>query len=297
MTFDDNIFDREQGLSAECYVFTFRNGTSLYFTSYERDLLDSETPDGIAYTHIPIKRTENEDDDALSANRMTITAQQLNSFANALISGGQISVSINKVFLADKTYQNVFSGLILSIEKSIGEATAQCTSKMYYLEKELPRVFFQAPCNNTLFDSKCALINTDFQYTVSVTVSQSGYLLTINTSDYNGVVADYPTKHTALFPDGTGALKGLWTLGQVKNIATGEIRLITRHSAKTLNIQRPFTGIFTGTLSVLLTPGCDKTGLYCASVFGDPATGANILNFTGMPYMPATDATVIAAGS
>jgi hypothetical protein len=297
VTFDDNIFDREQGLSAECYVFIFSNGTSLYFTSYERDLLDSETPDGIAYTHIPIKRTENEDDDALSANRMTLTAQQLNSFANALISGGQISVSINKVFLADKTYQNIFSGLILSIEKSIGEATAQCASKMYYLEKELPRVFFQAPCNNTLFDSKCSLVQANFQYTVSVTVSQNGYLLTVNTSDYNGVVSDYPTKHTALFPDGTGMLKGLWTLGQVKNVATGEIRFITRHSAKTLNLHYPFTGITSGTISVLLTPGCDKTGLYCASVFGDPATGANILNFTGMPYMPATDSTVIAAGS
>lgn len=298
--FEDNIFSREQTTSAECYVFSFSNGSSLYFTSFERDLLTSETHDGQAYTHIPIQRGEFEVDDSLSSNRIQITAPQLNTFANSLILGGQINVSITKVFLADKTYQSIFNGLILSIEKNVGEAIAQCASKMYYLEKDLPRVFFQAPCNNTLFDSKCTMIQTNYSYVISAVVSQNGYLLTIDDDDYNNIQSDFPYRHYFYFPDGSGALKGLFTLGQANY--NNEIRLITSHSLKKLYLHYPFTGITSGTISITITAGCDKTGLYCSGVFGatipDPKIdNGNILNFTGMPYMPCSDPTVLAVGS
>ena len=297
MTFDDNITTREQGTSAELYVFSFSNGTILYFTSFERDLLTTETPDGHAYTHIPIQRGEFELDTELASNKITITAPVLNTFASNLIIGGQINVSITKMFIADKTHNSIFNGLILSIEKNIGEAIAQCCSKMYYLEKELPRVFFQSACNNTLFDSKCSMVKSDYLYTVHVTVSQNGYKLTIDNTEYNNITSDFPFRHTAAFPAGysNDDVKGLWTLGQV--VYGGEIRYITYHREKVLQLHYPFIGVTTGTIEVDLYPGCDKTGLFCSTVFGSSFPGGNILNFTGFPYMPATDPTVMAVGT
>jgi hypothetical protein len=287
MSFDDNIFSREQGTSAELYIFTFSNGTTLYFTSFERDLLTTETWDGHAYVHLPIRRSEFENDDALASNKMQITAPVLNTFASSLISGGQINVTITKMFLSDKTYQSIFNGLILSIEKNIGEAIATCASKMYFLEKELPRVFFQAPCNNTLFDSKCALLKTNWKYdSINVTISNNGYTATISDSDATAIGSDFYVKHGFSLPIGTGNVKAFWTLGQITY--AGEIRYITNQNNKVLQIHYPFTGIKTGVISVNLLPGCDKTGFYCLNIFN------NIVNFTGMPYMPANDPTVIA---
>ena len=311
MTFDDNITTREQGTSAELYVFSFSNGTILYFMSFERDLLTTETPDGHAYTHIPIQRGEFELDTELASNKITITAPVLNTFANDLVLNGQINVSIVKVFLADKTHQSIFNGLILSIEKNIGEAIAQCCSRMYYLEKELPRVFFQAPCNNTLFDSKCVgdgstgMVKANFQFTFSVTVSNNGYTLTISHSDYESFITAYIEIGGVIPPDGTGILKGLFTLGQAAY--AGEIRYITNYQKQTisgldvgvLQLHYPFTGVKTGTITgVVLTVGCDKTGAFCAAVLGTgPFPPGNIVNFTGFPYMPATDPTVMAVGT
>jgi hypothetical protein len=297
MSFNDNIFSREQGTSAELYIFSFSNGTSLYFTSFERDLLTTETWDGNAYTHIPIQRGEYENDDALSASKIQITSPTLNTFVNSLISGGQIMVTITKLFLSDKTYQSIFNGLILSIEKNIGEAIAQCASKMYYLEKELPRVFFQAPCNNTLFDSKCGLFSDDYKYTISVVISENGYKLTMTTGDYNDLESAFYSDHLVTPPAGGfgSKVKGMWTLGRAKY--QGEIRYITKSNTGIFYLHYPFIGITSGTISIDIFPGCDKTAAYCSAFFGSaPYPPGNIINFTGFPYMPAMDPTIMAVG-
>ena len=286
MSFNDNIFSREQGTSAELYIFSFSNGTSLYFTSFERDLLTTETWDGNAYTHIPIQRSEYENDDSLASNRLTINAPALNSFASTLISGGQIDVSITKVFLSDKTYQSIFNGLILSIEKNVGEAIATCASKMYYLEKELPRVFFQDACNNTLFDSKCTLSKSAFTVSCTGVISNNSMglpvIFTMNTL--------ITTVNSITIPQGNvSGKKGFWQLGQC--VFGGEVRYITFHLNTVLSLHYPFSRNPSGAMTVQLIPGCDKSGAYCVSPF------SNIANFTGFPYMPASDPTMIAVGS
>jgi Uncharacterized conserved protein (DUF2163)/Phage conserved hypothetical protein BR0599 len=301
--FEDNVFAREQSTSAELYKFTFSNGSALYFTSFERDLLTTETHDGHAYTHIPIQRGEFENDDALASNKMQLTAPVLNTFANSLISGGQIFISITKLFLVDKTYQMIFNGLVLSIEKNIGEAIAQCASKLYFLEKELPRVFFQSACNNTLFDTKCTMLKANYQFdNINAVVSNNGYTVTIGNTDWVSIRSAFVLSHGIDIPDGTGTLNGLWTLGQVTWKAadggTGEIRFVTNHTARVLQLHYPFTGKTSGAIVISLLPGCDKTGLYCSSVFGGPDyPPGNIVNFTGFPYMPAADPTIMAVGT
>ena len=289
MSFADNIFAREQTPSAELYVFTFSNGSSLYYTSFERDLAASETWDGNPYTHIPIKRGEKEDDDALSSNKISIAAPQINTFANNVIQSGQIAVTINKMYLSDKTYQNIFTGLVLSIEKNIGEATAQCESKMYYLSKNLPRVFFQSACNNTLFDNFCTLSKAAFTVSCAGTLSNNALgkptIFTMNSliTTVNGIT----------IPNGdTVGVKGFWQLGQA--LYNGEYRFITCHNPTgdsagrtVLYLHYPFSGSVAGAVTLTLIPGCDKSAPYCVFPFN------NITNFIGFPYFPASDPTVM----
>jgi hypothetical protein len=321
--FNDNVFTREQTASADCYIFSFSNGSSLHYTSFDRDLLTSETPDGIAYTHIPIQRSEFENDDSLSSNRLQITAPQLNTFSNNLIQSGQISVVINKIFLVDKTYQNIFTGLILGIQKNVGVATAICASKMYYLEKKVPRVFFQGACNNTLFDSMCTLTKATY------TVSCAGVLRndTYGKPTIFQMTSLVVTVNGITIPQGdNNAIKGFWQLGQA--IYNGEYRFITAHNPsgdlaavtgtdldawgiyytttrtggesdfdyrarltaiakKTLLLHYPFSGSIPSTITLTLVPGCDKSAGYCVSPYN------NIANFIGFPYFPASDPTVL----
>ena len=284
----DNVFTREQMPSAELYVFSFSNGNNLYYTSYERDLATTETWDGNAYVHIPIKRSEKEDDDQLASNRFQITAPQLNGFANNLIQSGQISVSIEKMYLVDKTHQNIFTGLVLSVEKNVGEATAICASKMYYLEKQVPRVFFQSACNNTLFDSFCTLSKAAFTKSSAGAFSTNSYLK-LTVFIMNSVIT---VVNGITIPLGTVAgIKGFWQYGQAywdpANGGNGEYRFITYHVNDTIYLHYPFSGAVQGPVTLTLIPGCDKTGAYCVSPFN------NIANFNGFPYFPASDPTVM----
>jgi hypothetical protein len=289
MSFADNIFAREQTPSAELYVFTFSNGTTLYYTSFERDLLASETWDGNPYTHIPIKRSEKGDDVELTSAQVKITAPQINAFANNLIQSGQISVSINKMFLVDKTYQNIFTGLVLEIDKSMGEATATCESKMYYLSKNVPRVFFQSACNNTLFDSFCTLSKAAFTVSCAGVLSNNAYgKPTIFT-----MTSLITTVNSIAIPNGdTVGIKGFWQLGQA--ILNGEYRFITCHNPtedapgrSVIYLHYPFSGSVAGAVTLTLIPGCDKSAPYCVFPFN------NIANFIGFPYFPASDPTVM----
>lgn len=289
MSFADNIFAREQTASAELYVFTFSNGASLYYTSFERDLAPSETWDKNPYIHIPIKRSEITDDIELTSSPVKITAPQINAFANNLIQSGQISVSINKMFLVDKTYQNIFTGIVLQIDKTLGEAEAICESKMYYLSKNVPRVFFQSSCNNTLFDNFCSLSKVAFTVSCAGTLSNNAYgkptifTMTSLITTVNGIT----------IPNGdTVGVKGFWQLGQA--VYNGEYRFITCHNPtgdapgkSVLYLHYPFSGSVAGAITLTLIPGCDKSAGYCVFPFN------NITNFIGFPYFPASDPTVM----
>lgn len=289
-SFDIDIFAREQGLSAEIYEFTFTSGSVQRYTSFERDLVAADLPSAFqhTYTHVPIERSEIETDNVLSSTPMRITAPVLNLWANMGIQNGRITVKIVKVFLDDKTYQTIFDGLVLSITKNVGQGEASCASKMYYLEKQLPRVFFQDACNNTLFDDMCTL--TKQQYSFSAVVSSSGYLLTLDDTDYANFIIAFIAVYGA--PTG-GVLKPIFTLGQA--LYGGETRYITKQDTLSghhqIWLHYPFNGLTAGTISVDLVAGCDKTGGYCLGVF------KNILNFIGMPYMPNTDSTLQAVGT
>lgn len=300
MTFPSDIALREQPLSAELYTFTFSSGNVLYYTSYESDVAFG----GHTYVHVPIERSEIPVDDSLSSDRIKITAPVLNTWASMGIQSGQISVLIVKLFIADGSSQTILNGLLLNIKKNVGQGEAEACSKMYYLEKELPRVFFQSACNNSLFDDFCkgqktpdanTVTRANYGYSLLVTVSNNGYTLTIDKTAYVNFVNDFTTKHGFGPPLIGTPLKAYFTLGRCSY--AGEVRYVTLQVGIVLSLHYPFHNLTAGSVTVDLLPGCDKTGSYCRGIFGDVAVSGNILNFTGFPYCPTDDCTVQAVGT
>jgi hypothetical protein len=240
---------------------------------------------------------------------------------------GSVNLSITKCFLNDKSYQNIFSGPVLSIKKSLGEVKITCESIFYFLDKQLPHVFFQSSCNHTLFDDFCTLDSADFLTSSAGSIRANPYgkniIFTMGSliTTVNGITI--PQGDTA---DDAGVLiKNFWTYGRIA--IGGEYRSITAcnpsgdlagvtgsdldgwgtvynlargggESDDDYRIRLVATGkktiffhyefsTFTNPVTVSLLPGCDKTAGFCKDIFD------NLLNFTGFPYFPASDPAVL----
>lgn len=327
MSFSSNIFSKEQPLCAELYVFTFSNGTTLRFTSFDRDLAGPEVYDGNAYTHIPIKRGAIESDSDLSSNQLTVSGPRYYFSAIDLTSDGFVQLSITKCFLPDKTYMNIFSGQVLAIKKTLGEAQLTCESIFYHLGRRIPHVFFQSACNNTLFDTFCKLVPASFTTSSAGNIRANGYGKNVIFT----MASLITTVNSITIPQGDtagsdGALvKNFWTYGRIT--IGGETRTITSCNPsgdlvgvtgsdldgwgvvynlarnpdesdndyrarlvaigkRTVFFHYPFS-TFTNPVTVSLLPGCDKSAAFCVDVFD------NLINFTGFPYFPASDPTVL----
>lgn len=332
MSFIGNVFSREQPESAELYVFTFSNAASIRYTSFDRDLTAAESWDGNYYTHIPIKRSEISLDSELSSNPVTITAPQLNTFAGSLIQGGTMWLSIVKMFLIDKSYRVIFNGPVLSVKKSLGEAEATCENLMFYLGKDLPHVFFQSACNNTLFDDFCTLVQSGFATSSSGSIRVNGYgkavIFTMATriDTVNGITIP---QGGSLDADGN-AIKNFWTYGRIT--VGGEMRAIS--SCNPSGDLSEITGADLDAWGVAynlprngdesdvdyrvrLTEIGERTIFFhypFSATYSNPVTVSllpgcdktpsfcksvfdNLINFVGFPYFPASDPTVLPVGT
>lgn len=126
------------------------------------------------------------------------------------------------------------------------------------LQGDLPNVYYQAPCNHVLYDSRCKVSRVAHTIT-SVVISVGGTSFSV--SDDGGV---------------DNALKA----GEAVCLRTGERRLIMGNVAGTLVINYPFVDLREGD-DVQMVDGCDHSFTTCKAKF------ANTINFGGHPYIPA----------
>jgi hypothetical protein len=241
-------------------------------------------------------------------------------------------LSIVKMFLVDKSYRTIFNGPVLFIEKALGEAKATCENLMFYLGKEVPHVFFQSSCNNTLFDTFCTLVQSAFVVSSVGSIRNNGYgkavVFTMDTriSTVNGIT----------IPQGGGVdddgneLKNFWTLGRIT--IGGEMRAISACNPSgdlsqttdddldvwglVYNLPRG-TGEDDADYRDRLTDVGERTIFFhypFSQTYSNPVTVSllpgcdktpafcksvydNLLNFIGFPYFPASDPTVLPVGT
>lgn len=125
------------------------------------------------------------------------------------------------------------------------------------LEGEVPSVYFQQPCNHTLYDPRCGVSRA--AHTTVTTVVAVGSLA------------------IEVVDDGVGT--DVLAAGEMVNTRTGERRLIMSNLADIIEIGFPFVDIVIGD-TVQLSKGCDLAYATCVNKF------ANGLRFGGDPFMP-----------
>lgn len=126
------------------------------------------------------------------------------------------------------------------------------------LQGDLPNVYWQAPCNHVLYDSRCKVSRG--AHTISTTVTAVGSTAFNVTSD--------------------GGVDNALKAGEAVILRTGERRLIVGNLAGTISIVYPFVDLRVGD-DVQLVDGCDHSFTTCKAKF------ANEVNFGGHPYIPA----------
>jgi hypothetical protein len=157
-------------------------------------------------------------------------------------------------------YATFWTGLVRGFDISGRRAKIQVPSIFSLaLQNEAPNVYFQTPCNHTLYNSHCGVNRADHVFSAVVqAVASLAISLTLEPTTANDLRA-----------------------GEIVNLRNGERRLILSNSGTTINIGYPFVDILAGD-NVQLARGCDHGGRNgdCKIKFD------NYINFGGHEDIP-----------
>lgn len=257
MSFELFELSQNGGQPYELYHF-FGEGVNFYYTTN----LTPINYNGNDYIPQPVDRTAFELANFIGNNVTSDISLPLDCGVSQLFS---VRYTPSRLFV------NVYRGHLETIEKIVewrGQAisfetkdnffTIKTTSLLQELSDNEPAfASYTAKCNNTLYDTRCKAIKTNFTL-VSIIVRNEFWLITFD---------------DASLPDDT------LTGGLFKNLTTGELRGISQQKGNKLFLNYPVSFSKEGD-SIELSLSCNKTLDHCQNRFN------NQINFNGFLYIP-----------
>lgn len=256
MTLSDNIQATEMKPIIEFYDIV-HGSTVDRFTSYSEDTVFLYH----TYVAIPIKRTNLSRDNELSVLQTTITTIPTDLFRLYVASQPlePVTITIYRAALDDLTsYALLFSGVVNNVQFNGGQVQAVCVADAQYLKQKIPIYLYQAYCNHTLFDGRCAVDKNTYKV--------SGVLTYVSSTTLKAAI--FATKANGYFD------QGYVQCGDDK-------RLIIKHIGDTLTLQAAFDTRAAIGVTVDAYPGCDKSPDTCKNKF------SNFDKFLGHPSIPS----------
>ncbi len=262
MTYIDTEVSDTDGAPIELYRFhgTYQN---FYYTSAQLPIIFQASDDDVAHSYLPIALQRS----ALNVGTQEDDAQALTidiGVQHELVKAYAFRVSPPDLELTIFRYHDIgqyvpyWRGPVSDVKATGGKATIRAPSVLTYaLSSDIPNVFFQTPCNHTLFDSRCKVPEVD--WTVAAVV--------VNVAGRNIEITD------------VGALAGFCIGGELI-LSSGERRMMTAQAGNIITVNFPFSQIEIDE-PVILKTGCDHayTG-DCRERFD------NNVNFGGYPFIP-----------
>lgn len=259
-----NFTNREiasQRKPVEAYHFYTDDGdVHYYYTSHDAPFVFN----GATYNPAYISRGENEKDADLEVSKLTITVARINDAVREDLNARQaqrIWVEVYKLHKEDLDEATVV--FIGQLKGTIFDGTnvqIECVGLEYFLSQTIPKDRYIPSCNNSLFDSRCAVPASTYAILATITnFAADGTTITV--------------AHAA-----TTVADGYLNLGFIKTY-DGHRRMIVSNAAGTITLRFPLATISTQT-QVTLYPGCDRTLETCSSKYNNPE------NFFGFPFMP-----------
>jgi uncharacterized phage protein (TIGR02218 family) len=238
--------------------------------------------DGNTYQAIPITRSNIGYHSNLEVDKVEIT------FGLVSVTVGTLNLTIPKLVKSDflknahiyiylydtensVSLQTLFEGYLTGdINYNRGTITASFGSILDKLKDKFPKLIYSEFCNHNLFNSYCGLTKASYLHTATCTVGST------TTMVYGNVL--FSTTHALGYWD-KGEL--IFTSGNNNGIS----KTIRKHYDGYVILNTPLPYIPSISDSFNVYPGCDKSGIACATKFDTD----NYDNFLGFETIPNTE--------
>lgn len=270
MTFGTFEASTADGRPVECYRFRTSSGGDYRFTNAENEVTDD---DSLIYTPTAITRSQPQQSTERRATQLTVTLSFLDdssaTFGQLFIAQapeGLTTLVIKRTHLTDTGEEFVvfWEGSVISASyNDRGEVELLCRGYKNIFDREGPRMTWGGPCQNTLYDSNCKVLEVD--HTASnievAALSSDGVTVTLG----SGVPSP--------LPDFVG--------GRIIKDNGLDFRYIVQQTGLVITLQQPFRDDFAVGDTVDIEQGCDHQLLGdCLNKFN------NAVNYSGAPFTP-----------
>ncbi|MBN6516484.1 DUF2163 domain-containing protein [Acinetobacter pittii] len=275
------LLDADQFTMADLYTITTIQGIEYCYTSYDFSLLvngkefkakgpiisrdGTSLSLGIEVDNLSITIETNE-----STKFGDVPVAQ--AFHNGVLDGARFK--LERVFMDMNTPTNTSAGTLVLFEGRIVEPeldryviNASVVSDVDNLKLQMPRNLYTPGCLNTLFDSACGLLSTDFA--VNTTIAAN--------STPSQILCDLSQP------------QGWFTQGVVEFLEGGNIgikRTVRLHEAGSLLLTLPLLEMPAMGEAIRVYPGCDKRLDTCTNRFNNRA------RFRGAPFVPVPETSI-----
>ena len=171
---------------AELYIIVLRTGTTLYYTSHQKDIVWDEASNTYVHEQIqrgPINNNVNLEVDQCEIQLQNITGELFDIVQSNALDNAQITIKRifwNQNYAPDMELVLFIGTCDVEFNRTI--LTLKCRSILDSLNIQVPRQIYQEPCNHTLYDTGCALIQDNYAYAGAAT-SDGGDNFTLNDTD------------------------------------------------------------------------------------------------------------------
>lgn len=187
-TFDQDDTGLDSGNPIELYRFYGILGSYTY-TSSNRQIsfnAPSSTVGAEIYKPVPVSRSEITLGDPTEKNELKIMLPKglslIDDYVFDVAPNDDLILEIYRQHGNSGSVRQIFYGNVASFSVQENKVQVTCPSVFTnYMQSEFPNIYFQSPCNHTLFDAKCGLDRTLFQVGATITsISADGCTIQFN---------------------------------------------------------------------------------------------------------------------
>lgn len=275
------LLDADQFVMADLYTITTIQGIEYCYTSYDFNLNVNGKEfraDGPIISRDGISLSLGIEVDNLSITIETTESTKFGdvpvaqAFHNGILDGARFK--LERVFMDMHTPTDTSAGTLVLFDGRIVEPeldryviNASVVSDVDNLKLQMPRNLYTPGCLNTLFDSACGLLNTDFAVNTTIAANSTPSQILCNLSQPQG----WFTQGVVEFLEG---------------VNIGIKRTVRLHEAGSLLLTLPLIEMAEIGEAIRVYPGCDKRLDTCTNRFNNRA------RFRGAPFVPVPETSI-----
>lgn len=158
---------------AELYILELSDGSKYYYTSHSKNIIwdaGSNTYLSIVISRGPVQYSNNFESDTVQVIIGNISGDLVADVQANILDGCKVTI---KRVLWDNSYAADLEIILFvgyaDVEFDRTVLNLNCRPLEDSLNSKIPRHTFQEPCNNSLFDDTCTLVQSDHQYSGTAT--------------------------------------------------------------------------------------------------------------------------------